>query len=343
MEVNVFERIPKGWMTTVVTLASIIIIIAGLRAAASIVTQLLLIAFLVIILSPIYYWMVKWRVPRSLSLILLVLILTVGILGGAIFLAQSFIQLARLLPGYHSKMLEGIAGISARLTQFGVEIPPALFDDMINGQNMTMAAGVLLQTTQGFLARGLIIVLITAFCLYELPRLPELRKRSWITEAVWEKMVYVTHEVRYYMGIKTVVSLATGACVYFGFSLLNVDSPLLLGLLAFLLNYIPAVGPVIAAVPGILLALIKFGPERAIAAIVVYLIVNVVFGGVIEPKLMGKSFSISPVTILISMVFWGFVLGPIGMMLSVPLTMGMRVMFDSLHELSSADEQTEDI
>jgi predicted PurR-regulated permease PerM len=340
--VKFFDHIPKGGTSTFINLAAIIVIIAGLRAAAPIVTQLLLIAFLVIILSPIYYWMAKLRVPSWLALTLLVLVLTVGILGGAIFLAQSFIQLARHLPEYQNKMLEGVAIISARLTQFGIEISPALFNDMINGQNMTMAAGILLQATQGFLARGFIVVLITAFCLYELPRLPELRKSFWMTETVWEKMVYVTHDVRHYMGIKTIVSLVTGSCIYFGLSLLSVDSPLLLGLMAFLLNYIPAVGSVIAAIPGILLALIKFGPERALVVLVIYVVVNLVIGGIMEPKLFGKSFRISPVTILVSMLFWGFVLGPVGMMLSVPLTMGMRVVFISLRELSSATGQAEE-
>ena len=125
-------------------------------------------------------------------------------------------------------------------------------------------------------------------------------------------------------GIKTVVSAATALVIYAGLRLLGVDSPVLLALLAFLLNFVPAVGSVLAAIPGVLLALSSGGVPTAIWTTVVYLATNQILGNIVEPRVMGAGFGVSPVVVMLSVVFWGWVLGPVGMLLAVPLTMAVR-------------------
>jgi predicted PurR-regulated permease PerM len=112
----------------------------------------------------------------------------------------------------------------------------------------------------------------------------------------------------------------------------GIDYPILLGLLAFMLNYVPNIGSIISAILGILLAFIEFGPGRATVAAIGYIAINVVIGNVLEPRIIGRGLGLSPLVILISLIFWGWILGPVGMLLSVPLTMTAKIAMESGEE-----------
>ena len=113
---------------------------------------------------------------------------------------------------------------------------------------------------------------------------------------------------------------------------MKVDYPLLWGLLAFLLNYIPNLGSIIAAVPTVLLTLVQLGWSAALIVFAGYSVVNVVIGSFIEPRFMGKGLGLSTLVVFLSLVFWGWVLGPVGMLLSVPLTMTLKIALESSEE-----------
>ena len=132
------------------------------------------------------------------------------------------------------------------------------------------------------------------------------------------------------MGIKTLISAATGLCVYLGLMMMGVDSPVLLGFVAFILNYVPVIGSIIAAVPAVLIALMQHGTLKGAYVAVLYLAVNTLFGNILEPRFMGYGFGVSPVIVLFSLIFWGWVLGPLGMLFAVPLTMAMQVSLGSM-------------
>jgi len=138
--------------------------------------------------------------------------------------------------------------------------------------------------------------------------------------------------VQRYMAIKTWMSLMTGCVVALWLYIIGVDYPLLWGLLAFLLNYVPNIGSIIAAVPAVLLALIQLGGGSAILAGAGYLVVNMAIGNFLEPRVMGKGLGLSTLVVFISLVFWGWVFGPVGMLLSVPLTMTIKIALDSNEE-----------
>ena len=117
----------------------------------------------------------------------------------------------------------------------------------------------------------------------------------------------------------------TGIFVATWLAIFGVDQYVLWGMLAFLLNYVPNIGSIIAAIPAVLLALVQGGFELALWATLGYVIVNVVVGSVIEPRLMGQGLGLSTLVVLLSLVFWGFILGPVGMLLSIPLTMMIKI------------------
>ncbi len=134
------------------------------------------------------------------------------------------------------------------------------------------------------------------------------------------------------MSIKTSTSLLTGVSVSICLGLIGVDYPVLWGLMAFLFNYVPNIGSIIAAIPAILLALIQLGPWATFWAGLSYVLINVLVGNLIEPRYMGKGLGLSPLIVFVSLVFWGWVLGPVGMFLSIPLTMTLKIALDSSHE-----------
>ena len=127
----------------------------------------------------------------------------------------------------------------------------------------------------------------------------------------------------------TIVSTATGICAGLLTWSIGLDFPLLWAMLAFLLNYIPTIGSIIAAVPATLLALVQLGPGAAGATAMGFAAINVVFGNVIEPRLMGYGVGLSPLIVFVGLVFWGWVFGPVGMLLSVPLTMTLKLALES--------------
>jgi AI-2 transport protein TqsA len=131
------------------------------------------------------------------------------------------------------------------------------------------------------------------------------------------------------MSMKTIISMVTGIFIALAMSLIGLDYPVLWGVLAFMLNFVPNIGSIIAAVPAVMLALVQLGYAPALIVAAVYIAVNVIIGSIVEPKYMGKGLGLSTLVVFVSLVFWGWVLGPVGMLLSVPLTITVKLALDS--------------
>jgi predicted PurR-regulated permease PerM len=140
-----------------------------------------------------------------------------------------------------------------------------------------------------------------------------------------ERSSKIVREIQHFLAIKTLISAATGLTVGVAMWGLGLDFALLWGLLAFLLNFIPNVGSIIAAFPAVVVALLQIGPGAAVLVMVVYVGVNALFGNFLEPMLLGRQLGIATLVVILSLVFWGWVWGPIGMFLSVPLTMALKI------------------
>ena len=139
----------------------------------------------------------------------------------------------------------------------------------------------------------------------------------------------ISSSINRYMVIKTITSLSTGIVIGIWLWFLGVDYALLWALLAFLLNFVPNIGSIIAAIPAVLLALVQFGVGKALMTALGYVAVNVIIGSLIEPRFMGRGLGLSTLVVFLSLVFWGWVLGPVGMLLSVPLTMILKIALES--------------
>ncbi len=118
--------------------------------------------------------------------------------------------------------------------------------------------------------------------------------------------------------------MVTGLLVWIGVTLVGLDFAVLWGFVAFMFNFVPTIGSIIAAVPAVVLALIQLGPGPALVLTGIYMAINIVIGNFVEPTVMGRSVGLSALAVFLSLVFWGWLLGPVGMLLSVPLTMTLR-------------------
>ncbi len=143
-----------------------------------------------------------------------------------------------------------------------------------------------------------------------------------------------SREMQTYLVVKTATSLGTGLLVGVSMWALGVDFPVLLALMAFLLNYIPTLGSIIAAIPAVMLALIEPGGSIALVVAGVYAGVNISIGSLLEPQLLGKELGLSPLVVFLSLIFWGWVWGPVGMLLSVPLTMSGKIFLAQTEEFA---------
>ncbi len=318
---------------TMLTAAACIVIIAGMKAAAVILVPFLLSAFIAIISAPPMFWLQRKGVPAVLAMILVVLsILGIGIIIAALA-GQSINQFTRDLPLYEAKIKAQTTAAMAILTRLGVDTSSLALTEIFNpGAAMKLAAAVL-NGLGNMLTNGFLILMTVIFMLLEAASFPvklqAIRETPEASLTHWEN--FLTH-VKQYMAIKTWVSLATGIIISIWLAVLGVDFPLLWGVLAFALNYVPNIGSIIAAVPAVLLAMIQLGMTKALLAAGGYVAVNLLMGNIVEPRFMGKGLGLSTLVVFLSLLFWGWVLGPVGMLLSVPLTITAKIALDSRSE-----------
>ncbi len=137
--------------------------------------------------------------------------------------------------------------------------------------------------------------------------------------------MHVASKIKHYMVLKSLMSLATGFLVWVTLWLFGLDYAVLWGVLAFFLNFVPNIGSLLAAIPAVLLAVVQLGFAQAIWIALAYVTINTVIGSVIETKMMGKGLGLSTLVVFLSLIFWGWLLGPVGMLLSIPLTIMAKI------------------
>ncbi len=313
-----------------VTIAASIVMLAGMSVAKAILVPFLLAVFIAIISAPPLFWMQRKGVPTWLALIIVILgVFLIGFMM-ATLVGSSIKDFSRDLPLYETKLKQQTVLVTGWLDRHGVTISSLVATEVFNPGAAMKLVATLLNSLGNVLANGFLILMTVIFMLLEASNLPaKLRTVVGDGASSMDRFDDFISNVKHYMAIKTVISLATGIIVSIFLALIGVDYPLLWGLLAFVMNYVPNIGPIIGAVPAVLLALIQLGPLSALFAASGYVIINLLMGNVIEPRLMGRSLGLSTLVVFLSLLFWGWLLGPVGMLLSVPLTMTAKIALDS--------------
>jgi predicted PurR-regulated permease PerM len=312
------------------TAASIVIVIAGMRASADILMPFLLALFIAVICAPVYQGMRRRHVPTALAVIAILLLMVGAVLIIVGVVERAINGLSGRLPAYQAAFVASTAQLGDWLEGFGLELPGTTLREYLNPQVLLRYLGTIAGTLGGFLTTMFIVVIVAIFILLEGSALPaKLRDLPVLSHDTWHRLEQVAADVRRYMFLKTVMSLLTGALVALWLLVFGVDFPILLGVLAFALNYIPAIGSIVAALPGILLAFVEFGLGTSLLVAAGYVAINVGVSNGLEPRYLGDGLGLSPLVVILSVLLWGWVLGPMGMLLSVPLTMSVKIALES--------------
>jgi AI-2 transport protein TqsA len=306
--------------------AAFVILVAGMKAASVLVVPFLLAVFLAIICTPPLFWMQKKGIPSFAGILILMFGVIVAQMILVTLISSSIADFSRNLPFYQDRLISLMQDSMQFLSRYGIDVEADKLTEMFNPSRILKLVANTLNGLGGVLTNTFFVFLTFVFILSEAAGFPnKLRALSKGSDADLSRYSEITAGVNRYLGIKTLTSLVTGLAITFWLMVQGVDFPVMWGVFAFLFNYIPNIGSIIAAVPAVMLALVQLGPVPAAFAGLGFLIVNTVMGSVIEPRVMGHKIGLSALVVFLSLAFWGWVLGPVGMLLSVPLTMAVKI------------------
>lgn len=305
--------------------ACAVVVIAGLEAASSFIVPVLTAVFIALLCLPVSRRLQRWGLSPTIATFAVIIGVVLVLVVLSAVVVDSIGDLSKSLGTYQSRADGLLKAGTAWLAKVGVDVSNVQLSEIIDTKALTGFASSTLQGLLAAFSNLFLILLIMIFLLFEMIGLPKKLKRALGgPDSDISAYTRVSSQLYEYLHIKTALSIVTGVLVGFFTGIVGLDFPVLWGLIAFLFNFVPNVGSIIAAIPAILLALVTQG--LGVGAIVAggYLAINTVIGNIIEPRLMGRRLGLSPAVVILSLFFWNWVLGPVGMLLSLPLTMVVK-------------------
>lgn len=313
-------------LKVVIMLGMLVIILAGVKVAADVIVPFILALFIAVVLNPVIRRLEKIRVPRVLAITIVVVLIVLFMALLLTYLGTSLNELARTLPQYRSSLLAPLQDMEPWLQRVGIRVS---VDQLVNyidpNAAMTLVSSLINQLSNA-MTSVFLLLLTVVFMLIEVPQLPVKLQQLMARPA--EGMNAIQRgldSVSHYLVLKTAISLVTGLVVWIMLSMLEVRFAFIWGILAFSLNYIPNIGSVLAAIPPVVQVFVFSGFYDALIVVAGYLAINLVFGNILEPRVMGRGLGLSTLVVFLSLIFWGWLLGPVGMLLSVPLTIVVKI------------------
>ena len=323
------RRIASTGNTPVIKIAALIIIFAGVVYAKAIITPFLLALFISIICAQPVSWLEKKNIPRWLALFIVITGMVILFCGFSFLIGETISSFSRNVGKYESTLTTIINSFIQFLNEKGLRIPKDQLSTLVQPAKVLEFTATALNELFNMMGKTFLIFLIVIFMLVEFGSFSV--KAKAIFAGPDKSISYfstIIKNIRHYLGIKTLFSLILGVLIYFSLLIIGLDYPLLWALIACLLNYIPNIGSVIATIPTFLFALVQLGLGGALWTLGSFAVIHNVLGNVIEPKIMGKGLGLSTLVVFLSLIFWGFILGPVGMVLSVPLTMTVKIFLE---------------
>lgn len=329
-------------------LAALIVLIAGLREAKDFFLPILLAAFIATISYPLLSFLQSKRIPRPLAVILTVAVDFVFLAALAVLAVTLVGDLqekwnSKYAAEFSTQIREASRSLAFKLNELGVADAQQKIDEAVNN-NLTNLQNIRFEKiwdfgtdvvgrVVGFFGAIVLILILLVFMLGEARMFGQ--RLDAISMARGPNLIRIinsTKDIQRFLAIKTAVSLATGFLAGLLCWAVGLDFYILWGMLAFFLNFIPVIGSIVAGVPPTILALLVAGFPSAILVAGGYLLINNFLGNFLEPMLVGRRFGISTLVVVISVVFWGWIWGPLGMLLAVPITMVLKVILESSDE-----------
>ncbi|HII02617.1 TPA: AI-2E family transporter [Methanosarcinaceae archaeon] len=307
-----------------------VLLTLGMKAISTILIPVFFALFAFLIFSPLVRWLMKKRVPGSVSVFLVIFFFIFVFVGTAILFVNSLIELSDQIPDYETQLQSILDSISTYLPPAGVSVESILRDIAAFAFNVSG------DIISGALSAGSTIVLIvvtTTFLLLDAASAPERVQREVEGEQVrLSKFTELSSKVINYMLLRTETNLLGGIGTAILLFIGGIDFALLWGFLTFLFGYIPYLGFYLAAIPPMLLGLFKYGPIGAVAVLAGISLINMLVENVLFPSIAGKGLKLSPTIVFLSLFYWSFILGAAGALIAVPLTIVVKIILESSEE-----------
>jgi len=313
--------------------AAVVVVVAGLKLGAPVLLPFALATFLAMMSAPVMFYCQR-HLPAWAALTV-TLVITATVFGVLIGLAtQSAADLQPQLPRYRAGVENLWANTVRWMESHGFVPERYLSPDLLDPDRIFDLVGGAVRQVASFFSSAFIVFLILAFMLAEATVIPYKVAAVMGRGRGTRRYSKIVLEVQAYLGIKTVVSLGTGLTIGLFAWAMGLDFPVMLGIIGYVLNYVPTIGSILAAVPALVLSLLLVGtPAHAGVVALGYIVINTVFGSILEPNLMGRRLGLSTLVVMLSLLFWGWVWGPVGALLSVPLTMIVKIMLENTEDL----------
>jgi AI-2 transport protein TqsA len=317
-------------MRILVSAAALVIIMAGINLSQSVVALMLVAIFLAILGAAPLLWLKEKRIPSGLAVLIVMLCMIIILILIGAQIAASVSSFSDELPTLQLRIRDQLMGFSALLKSKGVIVTDKVFFQYVNPDAVMKLTAGLLSGLSSALSDIVLILLTVTFILLEVSSFPiKLRAILGDPKQVFPQFTKFVVDMRRYMVIKTIINFAAGVLIAIWMSILGVQFPVLWGFLAFLLHFIPNIGSIIAVIPAALLAFVQFGLRGALLVAAGNIVIGFVIGNVVEPRIMGRKLGLSTLVTFLSMIFWGSLLGLVGAILCIPLTMTIKFAFES--------------
>ncbi|OEC90955.1 AI-2E family transporter [Methanosarcina sp. A14] len=308
-----------------------VILTIGMREIASILTVVFFSVFTALIFTPLVRWLKQRGIPGVLSVILVILLFTLIILVLGIIVVEAALQFGSQIPIYQAQLTELVNNLAKYVPSYEEFSIQSILRSMVS-----ITISLMANTVNGIVNAGAtvgIIIVTAAFLLIDAANTPEkvdseIGKQSELRL----RMSKFSKKLVKFIVIRAEINLITGITIALLLFIGGIDYAILWGVLIFLLSYIPYIGLVIASVPPIMLALFKYGPLGAIAVILIIVIVDALAENVLFPSIMGRGLQLSPAFLFLALLYWNFVFGLAGVLLSIPLTIVLKIILESFEE-----------
>lgn len=320
-----------SFLRVMLFLATTVVVFVGMRLAAPVLDPILFAVVLALLFSPIYAWLRRHRVPTPLALVIMLVGLTILFLGLFGILGVSIARFSGDIGSYTAKLNDQLGNIQNLVKSLGIS--KGDLQDAVKPSDITGLIGTALSGVADFLSSLFLILIIVLFLLAEGPAMMNrLRASTGSDHPQVERLTVFGRNVVRQLGLRAIVNLFTGAGVIVLLLVLKVDFPLMWGILAFFLSFIPWIGLPLAVAPAVILALAEHGPTSALLVIAGVTVINILAENAVSPMLMGRGLSLSPTVLFIGFIFWAWLLGGPGAFLAAPLTIFLVLMLETFPE-----------
>ena len=319
------QKDPHRGTRILVAVAALAIITWGIHQAQSVLEWILIAVFLAAIGAPPVLWLERKRIPYTAAVLLVVAGMSAVFAVIGVLVGTSLNSFYADIPEYQERLQKHVSSLQMFLATKGIRFADSIQFDPVRPETERRLTASLLAGLGSTLFEVTLVLLTVTFILLEASSFPaKLRAVLGDPKRDFHSFMTFVYDINRYMGIKTVISMTAGVLIWIWLSFLGVDFPILWGFLAFLLHYVPNIGALISSVPAVSLALIQLGIGPAALAAAGFAAVNFILGNIVEPMLMGRRLGLSTLVVFLSLIFWGGLLGLIGVVLCIPLTMTLK-------------------